>query len=136
MCHMSRVTCHMSGVRCHVSGVRCHMYFFLQQSGGAIWVCYQRGLPRLVSPHQPGCLGSVQNVGQKFQYFDNHDVTLKVSSKRKYCYFCRTQEPTPGFSIFVRTSIGSFVRLHYAQKTPTPALCLGRPIFLQFLNLL
>ena len=75
-CHMSCVTCHMSRVTCHVSPVTCHLSpvtckkiifqhfnslflifkFFLRkqkigQSGGASrWrVCYQRGLPRLVS---------------------------------------------------------------------------------------
>ena len=39
----------MTGVMCHVSGVRCH--FFFGQSGGASrWrVCYQQGLPRLIS---------------------------------------------------------------------------------------
>ena len=43
----------MSGVRCQVSHVSCiflFFSFFLGQSGGASrwWVCYQRGLPRLV----------------------------------------------------------------------------------------
>ena len=54
MCHVSRVTC-------HVSRVTCRMFFFIYflffyptkffKSGGAHrWrVCYQRGLPRLVS---------------------------------------------------------------------------------------
>ena len=47
--HVSHVTCHKSHVTCHVSGVRC------QVSGGggggaSRWrVCYQRGLPSLVS---------------------------------------------------------------------------------------
>ena len=57
-CHVSRVMCHVSRVTCHVSRVNCHMSFFfffivkkIWQSGGASrWrVCYQRGLPRLVS---------------------------------------------------------------------------------------
>ena len=56
---MSRVTCHdVSHVTCHVSRVTCHMShvffcFFFWQSGEAYrWrVCYQRGLPRLVSHH-------------------------------------------------------------------------------------
>ena len=54
-CHVSRVTCHMSRVTCHVSHVTCHVshffYFFFLQSGEASQgrVCYQRGLPRLVS---------------------------------------------------------------------------------------
>ena len=45
----------MSRVMCHISRVTCHMYFifilFFGQSGEAYrWrVCYQRGLPRLVS---------------------------------------------------------------------------------------
>ena len=46
------VTCHLSYVRCQVSGVRCHFFhfFFLQNVGACQGrVCYQRGLPRLVS---------------------------------------------------------------------------------------
>ena len=48
MCHMSGVTCQVSGVNCQVSSVTC------QVSGVTIYVwrwkvCYQRGLPRLVS---------------------------------------------------------------------------------------
>ena len=44
MCHVSRVTCHMSIL----------FFYFTKkigQSDGASWwrVCYQRGLPRLVS---------------------------------------------------------------------------------------
>ena len=52
---MSPVTCHLSCVTCHVSHVTCHMshvpFFFFGQSGEAYWsrVCYQHGLPRLVS---------------------------------------------------------------------------------------
>ena len=54
MCHVSRVKCHMSHITCHVSHVTCHFFLFLffsGQSGEAYWwrVCYQRGLPRLVS---------------------------------------------------------------------------------------
>ena len=39
---MSHVTCHLSHVK--------KKFFFIGQSGGASqwWVCYQRGLPRLV----------------------------------------------------------------------------------------
>ena len=49
---MSRVRCHVSGVTCQVLHVIFFLYlFFFLQSGGASWwrVCYQRGLPRLVS---------------------------------------------------------------------------------------
>ena len=49
---MSRVTCHVSGVTCHVSGVTCILYilFFEKKGEASRWrVCYQRGLPRLVS---------------------------------------------------------------------------------------
>ena len=52
-CQVSGVTCHVSGVRCHVSGVTCiyiYIFFFLQSGEASRWrVCYQRGLPRLVS---------------------------------------------------------------------------------------
>ena len=57
--HASHVTCHVSRVTCHMSRVTSHMshffffffFFFFGQSGEAYrWrVCYQRGLPRLVS---------------------------------------------------------------------------------------
>ena len=53
---MSRVTCCMSRVTCHVSHVMCHMnfffnfFFFLRSGEATRWrVCYQRGLPRLIS---------------------------------------------------------------------------------------
>ena len=56
MCHMSGVMCQVSGVTCHVSHVRCHTSFFGGIFFGAsqLRVCYQRGLPRLVSqpPYQ------------------------------------------------------------------------------------
>ena len=52
-CHMPRVTCHMSCVMCHMSHVTCHMCLSLlvELVGGACWgmVCYQWGLPRLVT---------------------------------------------------------------------------------------
>ena len=58
MCHVSHVTCHVSCVTCHMSHV---IFFFfyvkkIGQSGGASrWrVCYQRGLPRLVSKYLVG----------------------------------------------------------------------------------
>ena len=52
--NVSRVTCHdVSRVTFHVSRVTCHMSHvtFFGQSGEDYWwrVCYQRGLPRLVS---------------------------------------------------------------------------------------
>ena len=42
----------MSHVTCHVSRVTIFFFIFFLQSGEAyLWrVCYQRGLPRLVSP--------------------------------------------------------------------------------------
>ena len=44
MCHMSHVTCHLS----HVNFI--FILFFGQIVGASRWrVCYQRGLPRLVS---------------------------------------------------------------------------------------
>ena len=55
ICHVSRVTCHVSHVTCHLSPVTCYLKkiinIILRQRGGASWwrVCYQRGLPRLVS---------------------------------------------------------------------------------------
>ena len=58
MCHVSHVTCHVSHVTCYLSHVNVFfvcLFFFLQQkfgkSGGASRgrVCYQRGLPRLVT---------------------------------------------------------------------------------------
>ena len=59
---MSQVTCHMSHVTCHMSPVTCQkniflhflQFFYLKKVGkigeASRWrVCYQRGLPRLVS---------------------------------------------------------------------------------------
>ena len=67
--NMSHVTCHvsrhvsrqMSHVTCHVSHITIIIIFFFAQSGEAYrWrVCYQRGLPRLVS--------SVSEIDVKFQ---------------------------------------------------------------------
>ena len=50
-CHMSRVTCHLSHViTCHMSHVICHNLFFKQRGEASQRrVCYQRGLPCLVS---------------------------------------------------------------------------------------
>ena len=45
MCHVSGITHHVSCVRCHVSGVT-HFSFFLFWTKW--WLCYQRGLSRLV----------------------------------------------------------------------------------------
>ena len=65
MCHVSCVMCLVSRVKCHMSGFTCQVshvtYFFLfssffGRSGEAGWwrVCYQWGLPRLVSlAYQP-----------------------------------------------------------------------------------
>ena len=61
---MSLVMCHVSRVTCHVSHVMFLFFlFFFGQSGEAYrWrVCYQRGLPRLVSllpGWGPGCVGN------------------------------------------------------------------------------
>ena len=56
-CHMSYVMCHVSHIMCHISRVKYHVsnvtFFslFFGQSVEVYWwrVCYQRGLPRLVS---------------------------------------------------------------------------------------
>ena len=52
-CYMSYVTCQVSPVACHVSGVTCLFFcslFFGQSGEASRWrVCYQRGLPQLVS---------------------------------------------------------------------------------------
>ena len=83
-CQVSGVTCQVSGVRCQVSHVRCHMshvtcqvlhvFFsssFWGQSGRvSLWrVCYQRGLPRLVSsvgaPLLSDCLRCPSNFNMK-----------------------------------------------------------------------
>ena len=59
---MSPVTCPGSHVTCHMSRVACPLFhlifsikFFSSHSGGASRrrVCYQRGLPRLVSLSPP-----------------------------------------------------------------------------------
>ena len=47
-CHVSGVTCHMSHVTCQMSDVTCQI-FFLSGEDSQGRVCYQRGLPRLVS---------------------------------------------------------------------------------------
>ena len=56
MCHMSHVMCHLSPVTCHMSTKKKFKTFFVipkkiwQRGGASQWrVCYQRGLPRLVS---------------------------------------------------------------------------------------
>ena len=65
-CHVSRVTCHVSRVTCHMSHVTCHMshvtshfvFFFFSSFSFQIGearrgrVCYQPGLPRLVTTPQ------------------------------------------------------------------------------------
>ena len=49
LCHVSHVTCHVSHVTCHMSNIYIYI-FFGQNSEAYRWrVCYQRGLPRLVS---------------------------------------------------------------------------------------
>ena len=51
-CHMTGVTCHMSLVACHVSHVTCHKFFSFYGQSGEVYqwrVCYQWGLPHLVS---------------------------------------------------------------------------------------
>ena len=57
MCHVSYVRCHVSHVTCHIhkSDKKIYIYILFGQSGWAsLWrVCYQRGLPRLVSLNQP-----------------------------------------------------------------------------------
>ena len=55
-CHMSHVTCQVSPVTCHLSCVTCHISH--GQSGEASrWsVCYQRGLPPIVSLLNPQLL--------------------------------------------------------------------------------
>ena len=59
-CHMSHVmcvscvTCHVSRVTCHVSCVTCIFFLFRQIFEAYRWrVCYQQGLPRLVSSIRP-----------------------------------------------------------------------------------
>ena len=47
-CHVSRVRCHLSGVRCRMSGVTCQIFFLQSTEASRWWVCYRRGLPRLV----------------------------------------------------------------------------------------
>ena len=47
----SCVTCHMSHVTCHMSHVTCHMSHVTSGEAYQWRVCYQRGLPRLVSKH-------------------------------------------------------------------------------------
>ena len=58
-CHVSHITCDISRVTCHVSHVTCHVSHIEEKKfrkkngkfGGTSWwrVCYQQGLPRLVS---------------------------------------------------------------------------------------
>ena len=49
MCHVSHVTCHMSCVTCHVSCVTKQSKKLKNGGASRSRVCYQRGLPRLVS---------------------------------------------------------------------------------------
>ena len=70
-CHVSHVACHI--VTCHVSCVMCHMshvilFIFLICEACQWRVCYQQGLPRIVSI-QKGCvciLSYMQNVSVFF----------------------------------------------------------------------
>ena len=49
-CHVSHITCHMSHVTCHILSSS----FFGQSGKASRWrVCYQQGLPRLVSSLLP-----------------------------------------------------------------------------------
>ena len=69
MCHMSRVTCHMSRVR--FIFIFYYYYFFVGHSGQASQgrVCYQRGLPRLVSSK------SAKSVDESTEGNSNNVVT-------------------------------------------------------------
>ena len=75
MCHLSHVTCHMSHVTCHVSHVTFFLLLFSGLFGEAYrWrVCYQRGLPRLVSID----LKSSQNF--KKSYCENQKNYIRFS---------------------------------------------------------
>ena len=77
--HLPRVTCHMSPVTCHLSKISKYQKSFfslkkIEQSGGASrWrVCYQRGLPRLVSEQAKKqvniCGGSSVDWGETKKY--------------------------------------------------------------------
>ena len=58
-CHVSHVMYHLSPVTCRMSRVRCHPFYFftlkkIKIGGASRWrVCYQRGLPCLVSDILP-----------------------------------------------------------------------------------
>ena len=70
-CQVLFVTCDVSGVRCQVSGVIIIIFFifFLQIGGASQWrVCYQRGLPRLVSIHT-GCVLILPNMQDMSVFF-------------------------------------------------------------------
>ena len=61
--HLSHIRCHMSYAICHVSLVTCHFFFFLQRR-----VCYQGGLPHLVSSQTPQAhCGFI--ISSKYQLF-------------------------------------------------------------------
>ena len=85
ICHMSCVTCHMARVTCHVSCVTCHIILLLLlliiclQSGGASRgrVCYQRGLPRLVST-----LVEMPNNYLVLPFNTSHQVSLRIEASK------------------------------------------------------
>ena len=129
--NMSRVTCHVSCVTtCHVSCVTCHMshvififIFFLGQSGEVYrWrVCYQRGLPRLVSPYYyliaDGSSISeltyfrknLQNSGRNGSLNIDNAITLPTGFWHKHIFFLfktanhRTKQCAPFFKAAINT---------------------------------
>ena len=81
MCHMTHVTCHLSPVTCHMSHVFFSFIFFGKSSEASQGrVCYQRGLPRLVSTNSALCLYTWQTFYLVFpQYHCILSVTLCVT---------------------------------------------------------
>ena len=85
MCHVSCVTCHMSRVTCSFFYII--IFFFGPIGGASQWrVCYQRGVPRLVSLLTPFKDWLCEQNYNVFQIHKSNEV-LVISVKLVYILF-------------------------------------------------
>ena len=110
MCHVSRVTCHLSHVTCQVSNKKkitnlkkWNFQNKIGKSGGAFrWrVCYQRGLPRLVSDDFHVNLQGRLSLIKGISYIRQEDFGMSV-----LCHVSVTLSPSP--CILKWAGLGSF----------------------------
>ena len=103
-------------------------------------------------PHYPWPIVQKESIAGKCKnsmVLSHIKILLQSKFDKHIEFFCLSERgvnkclPDPrgaglhqGFKFFLRSFVLSFVRLHYAQKTPTWPLYIGPLIFLQILNLL